>query len=208
MTSAEGRSGLIDGRVFEDTIDGYFPLSESLRQLLVRQACTAAFIRLLHAPAMEIPGLGANDPVPLTITKGHVCMIHELSVCARLTGESIQLSGIADWVWEPARKDSEFSPHWRLAEPAFVRGVQINDRPARQARPFEDVSKQTLYHLKIQYHFKDSVIVKGKSRVENSVVILRPDQSADQTSIVALNVVLNDDERQRLIAADFLHDHI
>ena len=113
------------GHVFEDTIDGYFPLQESLRQMMERQGFVAAIVSLVLAPAMDIPDIAPVDPVPLYVTVGYGCMINRMSIIVRYADGKIETEGLGDWKWYngPSIGDRLFSPLYRLAEPAFVQGV-------------------------------------------------------------------------------------
>ena len=113
------------GHVFEDTIDGYFPLQESLKQMMERQGFVAAIVSLVLAPAMEIPELAPADPVPLYVTVGFGCMINRMSIVVRCVDGKIETEGLGNWKWfdGPSVADRHFSSLHRLAEPAFVQGV-------------------------------------------------------------------------------------
>ena len=113
------------GHVFEDTIDGYFPLQESLRQMMVRQGFSSAVVSLRFAPAMEIPELAPHDPVPLYVTDGFGCMINRMTLVVRQIGDDVEIEGVGDWRWfdGPWVDASSFSALHRLAEPAFIKGI-------------------------------------------------------------------------------------
>ncbi len=113
------------GHVFKDTIDGYFPLHESLRQMMERQGFRSAIVSLCFAPAMEIPNLAPHDPVPLYVTDGFGCMINRMTLIVRHVGDEVEIEGLGNWKWfgGPLVGVSSFSPLHRLAEPAFIKGV-------------------------------------------------------------------------------------
>ena len=113
------------GHVFEDTIDGYFPLQESIRQMMERQGLATAIVCLNYAPAMEIPDLAPSDPVPLYVTDGFGCMINHMTLVVRYIGGKVEIEGVGDWKWldGPLVDTRDFSPLHRLAEPAFIKGV-------------------------------------------------------------------------------------
>ena len=113
------------GQFFEDTIDGYFPLQESLKQMMERQGFSAAIVCLSYAPAMEIPDLAPSDPVPLYVTDGFGCMINRMTLVVRYSEGRAEIEGIGDWKWfdGPLVDAPHFSPLHRLAEPAFIKGV-------------------------------------------------------------------------------------
>ena len=113
------------GHVFEDTIDGYFSLQESIRQMMERQGFSAAVVYLDHAPAMEIPDLAPEDPVPLYVSDGYGCMINHMTLVVRYVDDEVEIEGMGDWRWldGPLVDEPGFSPRHRLAEPAFIRGI-------------------------------------------------------------------------------------
>lgn len=113
------------GHVFEYVIDGYFPLQESLRQMMERQGFCATIVCLNFAPAMDIPNLAPQDPVPLYVTDGFGCMIRRMTLVARHKDGKVEIEGYGDWNWfdGPSVDALEFSTLHRLAEPAFVKGV-------------------------------------------------------------------------------------
>lgn len=111
--------------LFEDIIDGYFPLCESLRQMLVRRGLAAACVTIQHAPIMNIPNLAPDAPVPLQLGKGTAGLIGRLDITVVLNGAEPQLTGQGIWRWyvsdtTPAKT---LSPLTRLAEPAIINGI-------------------------------------------------------------------------------------
>lgn len=117
------RAEPVSGAVFEDTIDGYFPLSESLGQMLARQGFDEAWVEIAHAPMMHIPGLAADEPVPLRLAQGQAGMIRRLSVRVRQEAGRIKLSGSGVWRWLESGPEDLLPEDIRLAEPAFLRGI-------------------------------------------------------------------------------------
>lgn len=114
----------VNGRAFEDILDGYFPLAESVRQMMARHDFATMWIVLLHAPIMNIRGLPPTAPVPLSLPKTYSGMIDHMSLLAVQSGEGVRLSGTGSWFWVDGRAQSETFPvSTRLGEPAFVRGV-------------------------------------------------------------------------------------
>lgn len=113
------------GHVFKDTIDGYFPLQESLKQMMKRRGFSSAIIALRFAPAMEIPDLAPHDPVPLYVTDGFGCMINQMTLVVRHAGGEVAIEGVGDWKWfdGPLVEAPSFSSQHRLAEPAFIKGI-------------------------------------------------------------------------------------
>lgn len=115
----------VEGRFFEDTIDGYFPLTESLRQMLVRQGFAAAWIDIAHAPMMHLPGLAPDAPVPLRLDQARAGMIRRLRGVVRLVPGGAALGGRGQWRWIADGPADRLPADIRLAEPAFLRGIGI-----------------------------------------------------------------------------------
>ena len=113
----------VEGRPFEQAIDGYFPLHTSLRHMLDRNGFSAAVVTLSYAPIMHIPDLPPDSPVPLNIRSGHAGLIGNLSLCVTQS----RLCGFGHWRWfsPDAGTGDRLSPLTRLAEPAFVEGVGL-----------------------------------------------------------------------------------
>lgn len=111
--------------VFEDIIDGYFPLSESLRQMMQRNGFVCASVTLTHAPIMDIPGLGPTAPVPLRLDTGTAGIADRLDILISLGGDAVQLSGYGRWRWYRSAGDWQnlLPAHTRLAEPSIVAGI-------------------------------------------------------------------------------------
>lgn len=110
---------------FEDIIDGYFPLQESLRQMLVRNNFAAACVTLTHAPIMNIPGLAPTTPVPLRLECGTAGIADRLDLIVALIGRKTRLTGYGRWRWYPDSVGSGrlMASSTRLAEPAIVQGI-------------------------------------------------------------------------------------
>ncbi|WP_425053629.1 hypothetical protein [Psychromarinibacter sp. S121] len=117
----------VSGDLFEDTMDGYFPFRESVRQMLARNGFAAAWISLAHAPMMDLPDIAPDAPVPLRLRPEAAGTIRSMSVVAITGYGGVQLRGAARWSWFGPRTgaDRAFSPDWRLAEPVFVRGIGL-----------------------------------------------------------------------------------
>ncbi len=115
----------ISGRVFEDTLDGYFPLEVSMQQMLERNSFAAAWVLMLYAPVMDIPDLDADAPVPLKLNRQHAGLIDEMDIVARAGVDRAKLSGVGAWRWVRPRSENTviFPPSCRLSEPIFIRGI-------------------------------------------------------------------------------------
>lgn len=112
------------GHLFEDTIDGYFPLHVSLRHMLERNGFGSAVVTLQYAPIMHIPGLPHDAPVPLNIKTGFAGMIEKMSFCVAHD----RICGTGTWHWMLASASSkavaanELNAMTRLAEPCYLEG--------------------------------------------------------------------------------------
>ena len=118
----------IEGCEFEDTIDGYFPLVVSIRQLLERHSFASAFISLSHAPFMHLEGLGSEAPVPLRLNPGaKVGQIEDMLLLATCFEGHLLLCGVGEWSWmtNGVVEDRVFPSLYRLAEPAYVCGLGL-----------------------------------------------------------------------------------
>lgn len=116
------------GRAFEDILDGYFPLSESVRQLMERQRFICMWITILHAPVMNISGLPSTAPAPLFLPRIYSGMIDHMVFSAETSAEGVAMTGRGVWFWTDGRAETgTFPPLTRLGEPAFVRGIGICD---------------------------------------------------------------------------------
>lgn len=115
------------GCAFEDILDGYFPLGESLRQLMERRRFICMWITILHAPVMNISGLPSTAPAPLFLPRIYSGMIDHMVLSAETSAEGVAMTGRGMWFWTDGRAETgTFSPLTRLGEPAFVRGIGIS----------------------------------------------------------------------------------
>jgi hypothetical protein len=116
------------GSIFEDILDGYFPIRESARQLLERQGASAMWIRFVHAPVMTVSGLSATEPVPMSVRKAYSGMIDHMTLFVARSGDRVEVSGVGDWYWADGREETDTLPaSTRMGEPVFVRGIGIRD---------------------------------------------------------------------------------
>ncbi len=120
----------INGHVFEDTIDGYFPLRESLHQMMVRNGIGFAYICMSHVPIMEISGLAPEAPVPLNINSARPGLIDEMALWVSIQDNSCEICGYGKWHWLSGhdQEESVFDPMIRLAEPAYLTGIVVSPR--------------------------------------------------------------------------------
>ena len=127
----------VEGREFEDTIDGYFPLVVSIRQLLERHSFASAFISLSHAPFMHLEGLGSEAPVPLRLNPdAKVGQIEDMLLLATCFEGQLLLCGVGEWSWmtNGVVEGRFFSSSYRLAEPAYICGLGLAAGPMSMGR--------------------------------------------------------------------------
>jgi len=126
--SSDSRSDIeltpVTCRQFADTIDGYFPLKNSLNQMMGRQGFESAIVKISFAPIMEIDGLPADAPVPLSVRTARVGLIEDMLLI--VTRDEFCGSGVWRWLGE-SDQDAGFSPMTRLAEPAYLEGVGFSE---------------------------------------------------------------------------------
>ena len=115
----------VAGRFFEDIIDGYFPLGESLRQMLHRQGFGAALVVITHAPLLHFEGDDGAGPVPMRLHRAAAGLLRGFFGLAVRQDKGLRLTGLADWHWPGP--DRGFAPATRLAEPAFLRGIGLDE---------------------------------------------------------------------------------
>ncbi|THD73967.1 hypothetical protein E7681_10180 [Thalassobius vesicularis] len=115
-----------DGWLFEDILDGYFPLRESLRQCLIRQRAATGLFVLTYAPILHLPDRPGDAPVPLRLEAEVSGLVRRLMMVVRLdeTGQA-ELRGVGAWRWHHGDSAAALTPDTRLAEPAFVRGIAV-----------------------------------------------------------------------------------
>ena len=160
----------IKATLFEDFIDGYFPLNVSLGHMLARHGFSSAWILMRVAPIMEIPGLTVAEPVPLHLNPAHGGQVDWLAATVRISGHLVGLSGLAKWHWnDPAKaNDQKILATLRLAEPAFLRGVgfiagDVYSRSLGKVRLETNdpnillLSKDQLAAESVSYELKDNV---------------------------------------------------
>lgn len=80
---------------FQDILDGYFTLKESVRQMMVRHDLTWVWMALWHAPVMDIGGLGPREPVPLHLRDGYAGLIDAMARHRPYTYVAQRTEGIA-----------------------------------------------------------------------------------------------------------------
>lgn len=126
---------------FEDILDGYFTLKESVRQMMARHDLTWAWLVIQHAPVMDIAGLGPLDPVPLHLRDGYAGLIDGLTLTALRDGDNVRLTGAGAWRWLDDRPDLALPSDIRLGEPAYFRGfgLSMSETPNRKAVSAADV---------------------------------------------------------------------
>ncbi len=190
------------GLFFEDIVDGYFPLKESLRQLLIRQGFNFALISFIFAPILKNNQLKKHSPVPLHITRKNSGIICYFTALAKLDGADVFTTGVADWFWEnehPSKACNFFTTD-RLAEPAFVRGIGLIPRtgdgligdnqvtlpnaayipsgakPAAMSKP----SQRNYFGFNIKHTISEGKIVRGKILKNGNSILFAPENIESQ----------------------------
>ena len=107
--------------VFEDILDGYFPLRISITDLMRRRGLHRAALTFSFAPILEVAGLPHSAPVPLSIRSGRAGMINWAKLEVSMLSCSTKVVGRAQWHWlDGTPSGDKFDPMTRLAEPALV----------------------------------------------------------------------------------------
>lgn len=115
--------------MYEDILDGYFPLRVSISDLMQRRGVRNAVLRMSFAPILEVAGLPHDAPVPLNIRSARVGMILRAELLVSMGPQGAELAGVARWYWLDGT-----SPHTsldimtRLAEPALVQWRSLPER--------------------------------------------------------------------------------
>jgi hypothetical protein len=126
----------LGGRAFCDILDGYFTLRESLRQMLVRNGFSGAWVTLLHAPVMHIEGLPADAPIPLHLRGDYAGMIEQMQLAALGgTERGVSLFAVGDWYWADRARETALPADIRLGEPAYVQGIGWGETSAIALAP-------------------------------------------------------------------------
>ncbi len=180
----------------------------------MRNRFDTALVQMLHAPAMEIPGLNSGDPVPLYISDGHDCMIRKMTLLVALDGANTKVSGAGQWSWagEHRLNDMQFSAEHRLAEPAFIRGIDLSDSNRSIAHgkyESKSTSEHEVAEFDVELHVRlvDSCIVKGVAEATGHTVFIKPFESGLcnlKESIFQL--VFEDKHNQKSMLYDLLNE--
>lgn len=134
--SGTGSAASDAAQPFQDILDGYFTLKESVRQLMARHDLSWAWLLIGHAPVMEIAGLAPDAPVPLHLRDGYAGLIDTLVLTVtRPPDGAAQLIGSGSWLWLDARAETALPADIRLAEPAYVTGFGLSPRPLARRIP-------------------------------------------------------------------------
>ena len=135
----------VRAQVFEDTLDGYIPLELSIQYMLDRNGFQAAWIVLMHAPVMDIPGLAATAPVPVTLDTSCSGLIDSMDMIATRLNTGTRLSGVGSWRWSAVERahETEFAQTHRLGEPVFIRGIGFEraETPSIVSRSFGPLTR-------------------------------------------------------------------
>lgn len=148
-----GHSGA--SQPFQDILDGYFTLRDSVRQMADRHAFAWATLTLMQAPVMDVPGLSRGEPVPLHLREGHAGLIETLVLTAvRVEGGDMRLFGVGEWRWFDDRAGTALPADVRLGEPAFVRGFGWPAASGSGAAPARDALTDLQSALARFQHFR------------------------------------------------------
>lgn len=129
-----------DAAPFHDILDGYFTLKESVRQLMARHQMTWAWLMIGHAPVMEIEGLAPDAPVPLHLRDTtYAGLIDAMTLTVFADGDEIRMVGAGEWRWLDAREDPALPVDIRLAEPAYLTGFGLSEKPNAKRISAEEV---------------------------------------------------------------------
>ncbi len=113
-----------DARIFEDTIDGYFPLRVSLAQMMDRNGFDAALVSLTQALVAAFEDLPDDAPVPLNIRAGRAGLIDYLTLWLWRDAGTVAMRAQGQWRWlAGGSEEAGLDPMTRLAEPAFLHGI-------------------------------------------------------------------------------------
>jgi len=193
------------GVFFEDIIDGYFPLKESFRQLLIRQGLDFAIVFFIFAPVLKNNKLRKDSPVPLHITPKISGMITNFAALVELSGADLITTGVADWFWENenSAKNCNFFTTDRLAEPAFVRGMGLIPRNCDEAvgdnqgkvsdesdtldsfqlTEISKVSRHNLFNFEVKTTITEGDIVRGEISKNGNSIVFAPADSIGQVHL-------------------------
>lgn len=123
------------GVAFEDILDGYFTLRETMRQMMERNGFSGAWITLTQAPMIDIPGLPPEAPVPLHLREEQAGMIDEMNLISLRHDAGVSVFGLGNWFWLDPPANRDLPTDIRLGEPAFVRGVGWGNLPPPSGLP-------------------------------------------------------------------------
>ncbi len=192
------------GVFFEDIIEGYFPLRESLTQLLIRQSFDFAFVSFIFAPTFKNNQVRKNSTVSYHVETINSGMLTYFTALAELRNTEIDATGVASWCWKKNYPTGvyHFLTSDRLAEPAFVRGfglipkngdetVSYNQEkssgsnialrtPSLKPRPLN--SSHNHLRLNIKHSVINGKIVRGDILQNGNNIILVPKRLEDEVN--------------------------
>ena len=203
---------------FEDVIDGYFPIGESLKQMLQRFHASSAWVNFIYAPIIRGDHLAPSDPVPVNVAGCVSGMINDASIFISMENRDVALTGVGDWHWHNAttNESEPLASSHRLVEPVFVRGYLFSDKCEEKSitrnykktdrnRPqlSTEKSKTCKRGMEIELHFEAQfgLIQRGKKIIKNDSIILRADKKIEdaEESESILRLKTTDDNDSRLI---------
>ena len=205
-------------RFFEDVIDGYFPIGESLKQMLQRFHVSSAWVNFIYAPIIRGDHLAPSDPVPVNVAGCVSGMINDVSIFISMENRNVTLTGVGDWHWHNAttNESEPLASSHRLVEPVFVRGYLFSDKREEKSIPRNynekerrglqlstEKSKTFKKGLEIKLHLEAQfgLIQRGKKIIKNDSIILKADKKIEDAkeSELMLRLKTTDDNGSRLI---------
>ena len=209
---------LLVERFFEDVIDGYFPIGESLKQMLQRFHVSSAWVNFIYAPIIRGDHLAPSDPVPVNVAGCVSGMINDVSIFISIENRNVALTGVGDWYWHNAttNESEPLASSHRLVEPVFVRGYLFSDKREEKSIPrnhnekerrglqlSKEKSKTFKKGLEIKLHLEAQfgLIQRGKKIIKNDSIILKADKKIEDAkeSELMLRLKTTDDNGSRLI---------
>lgn len=205
-------------RFFEDVIDGYFPIGESLKQMLQRFHASSAWVNFIYAPIIRGDHLAPSDPVPVNVAGCVSGMINDVSIFISMENRNVALTGVGDWHWHNAttNESEPLASSHRLVEPVFVRGYLFSDKREEKSIPRNyneternglqlstEKSKTCKKGMEIKLHLESQfgLIQRGKKIIKNDTILLKADKKIEDAkeSELMLRLKTTDDDGSRLI---------
>ena len=192
---------------FEDVIDGYFPIGESLKQMLQRFHANSAWVNFIYAPIIRGDHLAPSDPVPVNVAGCVSGMINDVSIFISMENRDVVLTGVGDWHWHNAttNESEPLAPSNRLVEPVFVRGYlfmneleektirqNCNEKENNMLQVNSEKSKTITKGIDIKLHLEAQfgLIQRGRRIIKNDAIILQADKKFEDANDAELMLSL------------------